>query len=374
MGGPIPKQYRILGNVPVIRHTLMAFIRHPEISEVQAVIHPADLKLYEEAAAGLELRPPVIGGNTRQESVRFGLESLADHPPRKVLIHDAVRPFVEQETISAVIAALEERPAVITGLSVPDTLKRCSAGVIEATVDRSGLWRAQTPQGFHFGELLKAHEKVHFENPNKTDLTDDSLVIEHYGLPVSIIDGGDDNFKITTERDLRRAELILERGRQETHVGWGFDFASLSLGDNVTLCGIPVAFHAGIDRASNADVPLNSVTDSLLGTVSESPSKLHFRPDSPSFRGKTSDFYVRQAVSAVAMKGGHIVHVDLTVLAATPTIEPHRAAMVIRLASLLSIDPSRISIKQVETYQTGFYGRGDKIGAQCIATVVYPAV
>lgn len=374
MGGPIPKQYRNLGNIPVIRHTLMAFLRHPEITDVQTVIHPSDQKLYEEATAGLALRPPVIGGNTRQESVRFGLESLADDPPRKVLIHDAVRPFVEQETISSVIAALDHRPAVITGLSLPDTLKRCSDGVIEATIDRTGLWRAQTPQGFHFDELLRAHEKVHFEDPNNTNLTDDSLVIEHYGLPVAIIDGGEDNFKITTERDLMRAEQILERGRQESHVGWGFDSAPLGPGSFVTICGIPVPFHAGIARNSNVDIPLNSVTDALLGTVGNFPSKSHFKPDLPKFRGKPSDFYVRQVVSAIAMKGGRIVHIDLTLLAAAPSIDVHLEAMVTRLGSLLSIDESRISIKQIESYEVGFYGRSDGIGAQCLASVMYPAV
>ncbi len=374
MGGPIPKQYRSLDNIPVIRHTLVAFLRHPEISQVQSVIHPADLDLYEEATAGLSLPPPVIGGSTRQESVRFGLESIAGSPPDKVIIHDAVRPFVEQETISAVIAALEHGPAVVTGLSVPDTLKRCRNGIITETVDRTNTWRAQTPQGFHFAEILKAHEEVHYRNPIHADLTDDSLVIESTGLKVAIIEGSDDNFKITTERDLQRAELILQRGRQENHVGWGFDFNAFGPGDHVVMCGIPVAHHQGISRNHNADIPLNAVTDALLGTVGSAPNEAHFQPDMPGFRGRTSDFFVRQAVSLVSMKGGRIVHLDLTILTASPDIAPSHETMTIRLASLLSIDRSRISIKQATSYQAGYYGRGDGIGAQCLVTTQFPAL
>jgi len=374
MGGPIPKQYRSLDSIPIIRHTLLAFLRHPEVDKVQSVIHPADLGLYEEATAGLSLPAPIIGGNTRQESVRFGLESLADDPPGKVIIHDAVRPFVEQDTISSVIAALDNCPAVVTGLSIPDTLKRCRDGVIEETVDRANTWRAQTPQGFHFAELLKAHEHVHYSNPIHADLTDDSMVIEKFGLKVRIIEGSDDNFKITTERDLLRAEVILQRGRQESHVGWGFDFHGFGAGDHVMMCGIPVPFGQAIARSHNLDIPLNAVTDALLGTVGDTLKGTHFQPDRPGFRGKTSDFFVRQAISLVSMKGGRIIHLDLTVLTVTPEIEPFHEDMTMRLASLLSIDPGRVSIKQIAGQQAGYYGRGDGIGAQCLVTTQFPSI
>ncbi len=384
MGGPIPKQYRTLDGIPVIRHTLLAFLRHPEIDRVQSVIHPSDLDLYKAATDGLTLPPPVIGGDTRQESVRFGLESLSGDPPDKVIIHDAVRPFVEQETISAVIAALDRGPAVVTGISVPDTLKRCRDGIVGETVDRTDTWRAQTPQGFDFAQLLKAHEQVHYKNPVHADLTDDSMVIEKYGLKVAMIEGSEDNFKITTERDLVRAETILQRGRLENHVGWGFDFCPFGpgegSGDGVVMCGIPVPHAQSLNRNHNLDVPLNAVTDALLGTVGQTGAQTggggntHFQPDKPSFRGRSSDFFVRQAVSLVAMRGGRIVHLDLTILAAAPDVAAHHDDMTARLAALLSIEPRRISIKQVTSYEAGYYGRGDGIGAQCLVTSQFPSL
>ena len=374
MGGPIPKQYRMLDNIPIIRHTLLAFLRHPEIEQVQSVIHPADLDLYTAATSDLSLPPPIIGGNTRQESVRYGLESLAGDPPDKVIIHDAVRPFVEQETISAVIAALDHGPAVVTGLSVPDTLKRCVDGFIGETVDRTNTWRAQTPQGFSFSDLLKAHEQIHYSNPTHADLTDDSMVIEKYGLKVAMIEGSEDNFKITTERDLVRAETILQRGRQENHVGWGFDFSTFAPGNQVVMCGIPIPHSQSIARSSNTDVPLNAVTDALLGTVGQTGGNTHFQPDKPSFRGKSSDFFVRQAISLITMRGSRIVHLDLTILAASPRIVDHYDDMMSRLASLLSIEARRISIKQIHSYQDGYFGRGDGVGAQCLVTAQFPAL
>ena len=375
MGGPIPKQYRDLGGIPVIRHTLLAFLRNAAVTHVQPVIHPADLDLYEAATKGLSLPEPVIGGGTRQETVRFGLSSLAalSPAPGKVIIHDAVRPLVEQKTIQAVIEALDRVPAVITGLPVADTLKRCSLGLVDDTVDRTGIWRAQTPQGFHFEKILRAHAEVHFRDPINADLTDDSLVVERAGLRVAMVEGTEDNFKITTERDLARAEEIILRGHLEMRMGWGFDFEALGAGDHVLLCDIPVPHGQGIARAQNADIPLNAVTDALLGTIGGVADGGHFQATRPGFRGAASDFFLRQTMALVAMRGGRIAHVDLTVLAPAPKIDPHLADMTRRLAALLSVDPARVSVKQITGVATSLFGRGDGISAQCLVTTQYPS-
>lgn len=213
LGGPIPKQYRLLAGTPVLRHTVLAFLRHPAVGGVQAVIHPDDRDLYAEATLGLDLPPAVMGGATRQESVCLGLEAVAGHHPSSVLIHDAVRPFVEPATIAAVIEALKAAPAVIAALPVADTLKRCDGDVIAATLDRTNIWRAQTPQGFHFAAILAAHQAARARG--SPELTDDAQVAEQAGLKVRVVRGSEDNFKITTEADLERAERIIRRGDKE---------------------------------------------------------------------------------------------------------------------------------------------------------------
>ncbi len=198
----------MLGGVAVLRHTVVAFLGHAEIAHLRVVINQDDLGLYEAALAGLDVAPPVFGGETRQDSVRRGLESLADAAPDRVLIHDGVRPFVAAGTISAVLAALDAHGAALACVAVPDTLKRARDGVVEATIDRTGVWRAQTPQGFRFDEILAAHRAAALD-PALADLTDDTQLAERRGMSVAVVEGHEDNFKITTEPDLARAERLL---------------------------------------------------------------------------------------------------------------------------------------------------------------------
>jgi 2-C-methyl-D-erythritol 4-phosphate cytidylyltransferase len=207
-GGPLPKQYRELAGMPILRHTILRLARHPGIDAIQVLIHPDDQALYDEATVGLGLRPALHGGATRQDSVRFGLEGIADLQPKQVLIHDEVRPFVALETISAVLAALERVPAAIAGVPLADTLKRVTDGVISETVDRRNLWRAQTPQGFDYASILAAHRSAAMQQDG-IELTDDAMVAEKAGLTVEMVAGSEENFKITTEMDLQRAAFLL---------------------------------------------------------------------------------------------------------------------------------------------------------------------
>src|SRR6516162_6388537 len=153
-GGAVPKQYLALGGASVLRHSVGAFAEHPRISGVLAVIRPEDQGLFDRAVAGLRLLTPVAGGPTRQDSVRLGLEALTTHRPARVLIHDGARPFPDSTLINSVIEGLDRAAAAIPCLAMRDTIKHVENGVIKGTIDRSSLWRAQTPQGFHFQAIL----------------------------------------------------------------------------------------------------------------------------------------------------------------------------------------------------------------------------
>jgi 2-C-methyl-D-erythritol 4-phosphate cytidylyltransferase len=208
LGGPIPKQYLSLAGLPILRRTIEAFQSHPGIDAVQVLSHPNDQHLYDTATAGLVLRPALYGGATRQESVRNGLEGVADLNPAKILIHDAVRPFIEAATIAAALEALDRSPAVLVCAASVDTLKQCENGIVTATLDRNKIFRAQTPQGFRYAEILAAHRKALHEAPTQ-EFTDDSMIAEFAGMQVEIVLGSEQNFKITTEQDMRRAESLL---------------------------------------------------------------------------------------------------------------------------------------------------------------------
>ncbi len=210
VGGPLPKQYLPLAGHPILRHTIQALARHPDIDAVQVLIHPDDQALYDDATAGLEKLLAVrFGGKERQDSVRLGLEAIGALKPGTVLIHDAVRPFIASHTISAVLEVLARGAAAIVGVPLADTLKRVEEGVITATVSRAGLWRAQTPQGFAYKDILHAHRHAVLAAP-ETDFTDDAMIAEHAGLRVEMVLGTEDNFKITTAADLARAEAMLQ--------------------------------------------------------------------------------------------------------------------------------------------------------------------
>ncbi len=214
VGGPLPKQYLMLGGISILRRTIMAFLDHPEIHHVQVLIHPDDLALYEAATDGLALPPPRFGGALRQDSVRLGLAALAAFNPANVLIHDAVRPFIAPGIISAVLAALRDSHGAMPGLAVTDTLKRCADGAVFETIDRANLFRAQTPQGFRYAGILAAHRAAHAAPPAR-ELTDDVMVAEQAGLRVALVPGSEQNFKITTPEDLARAELLIRSINEE---------------------------------------------------------------------------------------------------------------------------------------------------------------
>ena len=368
-GGGLPKQYRAIAGTPLLRLTLEAFCRHPEIDAVGAVIHPDDHELYEQAAAGLTLLPPVHGGATRQESGHNGLKSLAGRGPDNVLIHDAARPFISADTISRVVARLSDHTAVLAALRVTDTIKRESPdGSVGETVDRNGLWRAQTPQGFRFAEIYEAHN-AHAGG----DLTDDAAVAEAAGHRVHFVEGNEENFKVTTADDLGRAERHIApaqtAGGADFRVGSGFDVHRFGPGDAVILCGVEIPHDYGLAGHSDADVGLHAITDAILGGISAGDIGAYFPPSDPQWQGADSAIFLAKAGELVRAKGGAIAQIDVTLICEAPKIGPHREAMQARIAEILELEPGRVSVKATTTERLGFTGRGEGIAAQATATI-----
>lgn len=368
LGGGTPKQYLPLAGLPLLRHSLAAFLSHPRIDAVAAVIAADDRALYESAAAGLGLLPPITGGATRQDSVRNGLEALAAGNPARVLIHDAARPFVDSAIIDRVLDALDRTPAAIAAVPVADTLKRAENERIAATVERRDLWRAQTPQGFRFPAILEAHRAA----ARGEELTDDAMVAERAGMAVTLVMGSEDNFKVTTAEDLKRAERFTA-ALGEIRTGSGFDAHRFAEGNRLWLCGIEIPFEKTLSGHSDADVGLHAATDALLGTIGAGDIGAHFPPSDPKWRGAASHRFLRHAADLVAHAGGSVVNLDITLICEQPRIGPHREAMVARVAEILGIPASRVSVKATTTEGMGFTGRGEGIAAQAVAAVRLPA-
>ena len=364
LGAPLPKQYLPLAGKPVLRYSLETLATHPGIDAVRVVFNPDDAASYEAAARGLDLLSPVAGGAARQDSVRLGLESLAATAPARVLIHDAARPFLDRETIDRVLAALDDTPGAIPALPVKDTVKRGVSGRVAETLDRSALWRAQTPQGFEYAAILAAHRAV-----QGSELSDDAAVAERAGLAVRLVAGSEANFKVTTAEDLEQAERLLLARHGDIRIGQGFDVHAFGPGDHVWLCGVKITHDRGLEGHSDADAGLHALTDAILGAIGAGDIGQHFPPSDPKWKGASSDRFLAHAAELAHAAGASIAHCDITLICERPKIGPHREAMRERIASILGIEPIRVSVKATTTEGMGFTGRGEGLATQAVATL-----
>ena len=378
VGGPLPKQYRELAGQPVLFHTIRAFAGHAAIDAVRAVIHPDDDPLYRAAVSGVngKLLEPVDGGETRQDSVRLGLESLAREAPDAVLIHDGARPLIDGETIGRTLDALAENVGAIAALPLGDSIKRATPddGWIDRDVARAGLWRAQTPQTFRFGDILAAHRAA-----EGRIATDDAAVAEMHGLRIALVAGGEENIKITTESDMARAEQIMRSDTSAAEqpgrvkVGMGYDVHRFAdNGDHLMLCGVRVPFERGVRSHSDGDVALHALVDAILGALGEGDIGVHFPPSEEKWRGAKSEIFVAYAMELLAARRGTLDHVDITLICERPKLKDHRAAMLNHLASLLGLPHASVNLKATTTEKLGFTGRAEGIAAQAVATVRMP--
>ncbi len=374
-GGSTAKQFQSFGGKSVLRHTLDAFRGHPAISTTCVVIGAGQEESYREAATGLDLSSPVTGGATRQESGHRGLQALAPAPPSNVLIHDAARPFVSHDLVSRVIAGLDHHAGVVPAMPVADTLKRAPNRVIEGTVDRAGLWSAQTPQGFRYDLIRSAHARA--ADAGLNDFTDDAAVAEWGGMEVAVVPGEPGNRKLTTAADIREAgRRLMEDSLNrcpDVRTAQGFDVHPFTKGEAVTLCGVRIPHSAKLQGHSDADAPLHALTDAILATICEGDIGQHFPPSDARWKDVESSTFLAHAARLLRARGGLITHVDVTIVCEAPRIAPHVSRMRSRVAEILSLEVDRVSIKATTSETLGFTGRGEGLAAFATATVRLPA-
>ncbi len=371
-----PKQYRPIGGRPVITHTLEIFSTWPQETTIVVVIHPDDEALFERARGLVPTDPGAIrfvhGGTTRQLSVLAGLKALESVGITHVMIHDAVRPFVDHALLDRCHAALVNgAEAALPAIAVADTLKRGAPdGTVAETVPRAGLFAAQTPQCFRFAPILTAHENA--ASSGRSDFTDDASIAEWAGIPVTLIEGSADNVKLTIKRDIAMANEKLSRNAlPDVRTGNGYDVHQLVEGTGVTLCGIFIPHDQTLLGHSDADVALHALTDALLATCGAGDIGDHFPPSDPQWKGAPSRIFLEHAARIVRDNGGTIMNADISLIAEAPKVGPHRQAMRENLADMLSISLDRCSVKATTNEKIGFVGRREGIAAVATATVIY---
>ena len=359
-----PKQWRRLGGRPVLRWSVEALLS-AGASELVVVVAPGAEDLAAEALTGLGRWVAVQGGETRAASVQAGLNALKARSGARVLIHDAARPLLDPATIRRVLAALEHHEAVVPVLPVADSLRRGSEGVMGESVDREGLWRAQTPQGFRLEAILGAYAAW----PDPSPPTDDVEVARRAGRTVAMVAGDSRLMKLTYPEDFAMAEALISR---QIRVGQGFDAHRWGPGTSVWLCGVEIAHDQTLIGHSDADAGLHALTDAILGAMGDGDIGDHFPPTDPQWKGASSDLFLIHAVERLAARGGRLVNVDVTLICERPKVKPHRQAMRERLAGLLSLPLDAVSVKATTTEAMGFTGRGEGLAAQALATIELP--
>jgi len=370
--GTAPKQYVEVAGEPILTRVVKTFLAHKQINLVQVVVHRDDVERYQAALTvkSDKLAPHVFGGSTRQASTLAGLEALQAASPKIVLVHDAARPLVDAETISAVISALDEADGAISALPVRDTLKRAhpSSSMIAATVERADMWRAATPQAFDYAKILDAHYLA--RDAGGESFTDDASIAEFAGLTVKLIGGQQTNLKITTPEDFTLAESYLQKSMPEIRVGQGYDVHKFAPGDHVWLCGVKIPHDRSLDGHSDADVAMHALTDAIYGAIGDGDIGHHFPPTDERWRGTASHVFLEDAVTRVLKLGGAIVNADITIVCEAPKIGPHREAMRAKLAGIMGIEIARIGVKATTSEGLGFTGRREGIAAFAATSVM----
>ncbi len=361
-GGEIPKQWQHLGDRTVAGHAMQTFADHPLIDKLIFVLHPDDLETNlwpSDPAADL-----VTGGKTRRASVLAGLEA-AEGQADIVLIHDAARPLISPTIIDDVLAALDTHDGAAPAIAVIDTLWHGANGQVTGMQDRDGLYRAQTPQGFHLAPLLAAHRA------NTADATDDVAVARAAGLDVAIVTGDEENIKITMPGDLARAKKLMGY-QMDVRCGNGYDVHRFGPGDHVWLCGMKLPHDRALQGHSDADVGMHAVTDAIYGALGMGDIGQHFPPSDPQWKGAASHIFLEHAVSLAAENGYRISNADCTLVCEYPKIGPHQPAMKSALARIMGLEATRISVKATTSERLGFTGRGEGIAALATVTLVKP--
>nr|WP_294169243.1 bifunctional 2-C-methyl-D-erythritol 4-phosphate cytidylyltransferase/2-C-methyl-D-erythritol 2,4-cyclodiphosphate synthase [uncultured Sphingomonas sp.] len=359
LGGDKPKQYRQLGGKPVLRRAVEALIGHPRIDAVRVVIGAGQEALAAAALDGVKVGELIPGGAERAESVRAGVGAVGSGI---VLVHDAARPFCPPDVIDRLLGALSEHDGAVPVLPVADTLAKGDR-VLTGPVDRTRLLRIQTPQAFHVEDLSFALDEA-----GTRTATDESSIMIAAGLKVAAVEGSEMLAKLTTASDWERAEIMWQ-ARMVSRTGTGFDVHAFEGPGPIIMGGVRIDHPQGLAGHSDADVVLHAITDALLGAAALGDIGQHFPPSDPQWKGAASDLFLAHAAKLIRDGGGIIDHVDCTVICEAPKVGPHRAAMQARVAEILGLRPSQVSIKATTTERLGFTGRNEGIAAQAVASI-----
>lgn len=348
----LPKQYANIQGKAMIAHSALSFADHPQIDEIFIVIGEGQEELAKNALLNIPIGALIIGGSTRQESVRKGLEYLAELPIKNICIHDAARPFLPHMVIDNLLTALEHENAVIPMLPMADSIAYIENDMMEAPANRDKMGRVQTPQAFDFKLISEAHQKM-----KENDYSDDAQIMHAAGHKIAIVDGDPSLHKYTFAEDFMNQA-------PKFRIGSGYDVHRFGAGYDLWLGGVKIEHDMGLVGHSDADIVLHALTDALLGALALGDIGDHFPPSDPQWKGASSDIFMKYACRLAHDKGYSISNADITIICEAPKIGPHRETIRTNIAKILAVSLDQISLKATTTEKLGFTGRGEGMAVQ----------
>ncbi|MEQ1760376.1 MAG: 2-C-methyl-D-erythritol 4-phosphate cytidylyltransferase [Vicinamibacterales bacterium] len=370
-GASEPKQLLALGGVPILQRSVEVFLRSSRVDAVIVAL-PADLAANPPTyLLGADPRLVLVeGGRRRQDSVANAFARMAAHTDI-VVIHDAARPLVSEALIARTIDAAADSGAAIAALAATDTIKRGNAnGVIVGTLPRGEVFLAQTPQAFRTDVLRDALALA----STSVDATDEAVLAEQAGHPVSLVEGERTNIKITTQDDFVMAQRLLGGSSPRIRIGNGYDLHRLVVGRSLILAGVAIPFEKGLEGHSDADAVCHAVTDAVLGATALGDIGRMFPDNDPEWRGANSLVLLTRAVASVRAAGFAVSNVDVVVIAQRPKLVPHVDAMRQNLAGALGVSLDCVSVKGKTNEGVDSMGTGDSIAVHAVALVVQGGV
>lgn len=378
-----PKQFMLYQDRPLFWHSALTFSRLPAVKGLIFVFPPI-IPLVDGATSFNEHFGQIIhelnardnlgliyklaqGGATRQDSVYAGLQELPAES-QEVLVHDSARPFASATLCARIIDGLRQGyKAVIPGLAVTDTIKEVDEdSFVNATPKRSSLFAIQTPQAFNKETLKEAHKKAQEDNFIGTD---DASLVERIGTKVFLVSGEAKNIKITQPQDL---ELLEEKKSSSLpYTCMGYDVHKYGGNRPLILGGVPIECNISIEAHSDGDVLLHALADALLASMGSDSGDIGslFPDNDPKYDNYSSGAIVAEVLHETLKHGIKIHHVDMTLVAQTPRIGPHRKNIARNVAKILHLQPEEVSLKATTEEKMGFTGEKKGIKAMVCLSV-----
>lgn len=369
------KQFMQISGLPVVTRTILQFQDSPYIDEIIIVAKDDEIDLYTDMIHDYSMnkvKRVVKGGSTRQESVLNGFKSISKDS-KYVCIHDGVRCLITQENISAVMKAAYTNNCACAASRVYDTLKTADSSLfIKDTPDREKTWCAQTPQVFRT-DLYRAC--AYSAKKEGLSVTDDCMLVEHYGFKIKLVDCGRNNLKITTKDDIILAEAIINsrnntNGEEKMRIGHGYDVHKLVEGRKLILGGVTIPHEKGLDGHSDADVLIHAIMDAVIGALGLGDIGLHFPDNDKKYKNIDSFVLAKRTAELLKEKGYKISNIDATLIMQAPKVRPYIEQMQKNIADVYSVDVSCVNVKATTEEGLGF--TGEKLGiashAVCLIT------